>query len=98
MKRWSILARRPNGRKDEQPGPVAESGATPPDAEGRERPTPTFPALPAPRVSPLDVTGEQTELVRVHVSHMVARLDEIKTLSEDFSRLRTPLDDFLVEY
>ncbi|WP_406853971.1 hypothetical protein ABEG18_15580 [Alsobacter sp. KACC 23698] len=97
MKGWSILARRESSQNGEQLKP-AEAKAPDAASEGRERPIPTFPALPPPRVSPLDVTGEQTELVRVHVSHIAARLDEIKTLSEDFSRLRTPLDEFLVEY
>jgi crescentin len=99
MKGWSILARRGSVRDDARPALAAAAGpaqVTTPDP--RERPAPIFPDLPPPRTSPLDVTGEQTELVRVHVSHMMARLDEIKTLSEDFSRLRTPLDDFLVQY
>lgn len=46
----------------------------------------------------LDEVGEQNELIRVRVSHMAERLEEIKTLTDDFALLSDPLNAFLVDY
>lgn len=48
--------------------------------------------------NPLDAIGEQNELIRVRISQMADRLDEIKTLTDDFALLADPLDGFLGEY
>lgn len=47
---------------------------------------------------PLDAVGEQNELIRVRISHMAERLEEIKSLTEDFALLADPLNGFLVDY
>lgn len=65
------------------------------------------PALPPPHEreparlaldAPLDAIGEQNELIRVRISHMAERLEEMKTLTEDFALLSDPLNAVLVDY
>ena len=45
----------------------------------------------APARDPLDAIGQRDELVRMRVSEMSGRLEELKSLQEDFSSVLTPL-------
>jgi len=48
-------------------------------------------AVQSPSRDPLDAIGQRDELVRMRVSEMSGRLEELKSLQEDFSSVLTPL-------
>lgn len=56
----------------------------------RPRDAQPVPVQTPPR-DPLDAIGQRDELVRMRVSEMSGRLEELKTLQDDFSSVLTPL-------
>ncbi len=46
----------------------------------------------------LDAVGKQSEQVRERVSVLAARLEEIKTLADDFGQIVQPVNDFVVRH
>ena len=74
-------------------------GPKPPDAappaEVAEAPEP--PRV-APGRGPLDDVGQASEHVRERVSHLSVRLEDLKSLADDFGQIVQPLNEFVVQH
>ena len=47
---------------------------------------------------PLDEVGQQSEQVRERINHLSMRLDELKTLADDFGHIVQPVHDFVQQH
>ena len=64
----------------DQPAPAARRGDTAPDPRAAE-----------PRSLSLDVIGQRSEIVKHRIQMMADRLDDLKSLQDDFGSIMTPL-------
>lgn len=48
--------------------------------------------------TPLDAVGQQTELIRVRMSQMADRLEDVRSLADDYSYLIDPLNGLISEF
>ncbi|HEV2565830.1 MAG TPA: hypothetical protein VGU19_12175, partial [Microvirga sp.] len=46
----------------------------------------------------LDSVGQKNELIRVRFANMIDRLEEIRSLKEDFALLNEPVNDLIRSY
>ncbi len=79
-------ARREN-RGPARGGPRAAGAGAP---AGRRPPEPPAPAAAHP-YSAFDAIGQRNEMVRVRISQMMERLDDLKSLQADFTQILEPL-------
>ncbi|MET0429791.1 MAG: hypothetical protein ABW026_15010, partial [Microvirga sp.] len=74
--------------------------ATPEDAEPNEvslPPARTEPFLARPDGA-LDSVGQKNELIRVRFANLIDRLDEVRSLKDDFALLTEPVFDLIRTY
>src|SRR5688572_5302969 len=99
---WTSFRNRFGKKPDE-----AEPALLPPPQQGGG--AATAPALPAPAqekaepviVRPngsLDSVGQKNELIRVRFANMIDRLEEIRSLKEDFALLNEPVTELIRSY
>ncbi|KQT60555.1 hypothetical protein ASG54_10505 [Aureimonas sp. Leaf460] len=90
---WSLFGRSSKFTKTDQQGEEQRMDkAVPPKAE-----TEKLPPEPTAQLAPLDGIGQRNELLRVRFGHMIDRLDDLKTLSEDFNQMIRPLEAIVLE-
>ena len=81
---WSFITKR-----------FADPAGDPPVFAHTAAPVPTAPEAPVEEQKPgnfLDSIGQRDELLRVRMSEMAERLEDLKTLGEDFSQLLGPIE------
>ncbi len=71
--------------------------------EAEIEPKPIFaPPVEEPRVlntrGPLDEVGQQSEQVRERISNLSLRLDDLKSLADDFGQIIQPVTDMIVQH
>jgi crescentin len=101
---WVMIAKALGGaaseaeasRKAETPRTVAATPTPPP---------PPVPPAPQPAPMPaeperwtLDAVGQQTENVRERVDQMMGRLEELKSLADDFDQIVQPINTFVQQH
>jgi crescentin len=68
-----------------------------PQVQSVQQQPPVEPAVVRPNNS-LDTVGQKNELIRVRFSNLVDRLDEIRSLRDDFTALSEPVFDLITSY
>lgn len=90
----SQAPRQPPQQRRPQPQTAREPAAEPEREErtaSRARPRQEEAEPPQHPYSAFDAIGQRNELVRVRISQMMERLDDLKTLQADFSQILEPL-------
>ena len=110
---WVMIAKALGGasgeaeetRKPESAPNVAVETLVPPTTENQTAPVAatSTAALPAPQVAEperwtLDAVGQQTENVRERVDLLMGRLEELKSLSEEFDQIVQPINAFMHQH
>ena len=55
-------------------------------------------AAPLVQRGPLDEIGQQNERVRERINHLSLRLDDLKSLADDFGQIVQPVHDFIIQH
>ncbi len=99
---WTSFRNRFGGRKQQddvlnslrEQIEAAEPQSPAPEAAPREKGEPPF-ARPN---GALDSVGQKNELIRVRFANMIDRLEELRSLKEDFALLSEPVSDLIRHY
>lgn len=101
---WTLFTKA-LGPKDEEPGRAVSRAPDPAPPPPRALPEPAPPAPPAEEMGrsfsvrgPLDEVGQQSEQVRERISSLSVRLDELKSLADDFGQIVQPVSDFVLQH
>ncbi|HEV2558270.1 MAG TPA: hypothetical protein VGU45_06555 [Microvirga sp.] len=87
----------PPAAPPQQPAPAQPIQAPPVQAPPVQASEPPPPA-PARQNGLLDTVGQKNELIRVRFANLVDRLDEIRSLRDDFQALSEPVFDLVASY
>ena len=91
---WGFIKKHFSGRDREEAGVVAAPRqASPRPVEAEEPSAPVNDSAHA-----LDAIGQQDEMIRVRISHLANRLDDVASLKHDFASLIEPISSFAAEY
>jgi crescentin len=97
MNTWSIFKRRSEGPRAMGPHAAPAPAADDPDLGPQQGGL--FETDPSVRPDgALDIIGQKNELIRVRFANLLDRLEEIRSLKEDFSTLTEPVYDLIGTY
>jgi crescentin len=97
MNTWSIFKRRSEGPRAIGPHAAPAPAADDPDLGPQQGGL--FETDPSVRPDgALDIIGQKNELIRVRFANLLDRLEEIRSLKEDFSTLTEPVYDLIGTY
>ena len=99
---WTSFRNRFGGKKQQDEAPetsrehaeAREPSRAEPEARESSRPEPVS---ARPGVA-LDAVGQKNELIRVRFANLIDRLEEIRSLKEDFALLSEPVNDLIRNY
>jgi len=89
---WGFIKRRFNQRDREDVGAAVTTAPPQPAAPDG------FSSAPRDPAQALDAIGQQDEMIRVRISHLSNRLEDVASLKSDFASLIEPISSFAAEY
>jgi len=89
---WGFIKRRFNQRDREDLGAAVTTAPPQPAAPDG------FSSAPRDPAQALDAIGQQDEMIRVRISHLSNRLEDVASLKSDFASLIEPISSFAAEY
>jgi crescentin len=91
---WGFIKRRFKERDREELGAATAAA----QSQTRSEAPDGFSPAPPDQAHLLDAIGQQDEMIRVRISHLANRLEDVASLKSDFSSLIEPISSFAAEY